>query len=235
VPHDDPTVIASGPTVPDPTTSQEALAIVERRGIAISDAVRALLADPANETPKPGDPIFERTEFRIVARPADAVAAAEEVARAAGYEPVVLGAEVEGEAREVARAHADLAHELRAEGRRAAIISGGELTVTIAGEGRGGPNQEYALALAIALDGMEGVSALSGDTDGTDGGVGAATDPAGAIVDDTTMSRSRLKGLDAGAYLLDNDSTGFFDSLNDLLTPGPTRTNVNDCRIILLD
>jgi hydroxypyruvate reductase len=235
VPLDDPTVIASGPTVPDPTTSSEALAIIERRGIAISDAVRALLADPANETPKPGDPIFERTEFRIIARPADAVAAAEEVARDAGYEPVVLGAEVEGEAREVARAHAELARELRNEGRRAAIISGGELTVTISGEGRGGPNQEYALALAIALDGMEGVSALSGDTDGTDGGVGAATDPAGAILDDTTMSRARLKGLDAGAYLSDNDSTAFFDSLHDLLTPGPTRTNVNDCRIILID
>jgi len=235
VPLDDPTVIASGPTVPDPTTSSQALAIIERRGIAISDAVRALLADPANETPKPGDPIFERTEFRIIARPADAVAAAEEVARDAGYEPVVLGAEVEGEAREVARAHAELARELRNEGRRAAIISGGELTVTISGEGRGGPNQEYALALAIALDGMEGVSALSGDTDGTDGGVGAATDPAGAILDDTTMSRARLKGLDAGAYLSDNDSTAFFDSLHDLLTPGPTRTNVNDCRIILID
>jgi glycerate 2-kinase len=235
VPHDDPTVIASGPTVPDPTTSEEALAIIERRGIAISDTVRALLADPANETPKPGDPIFERTEFKIIARPADAVAAAEEVAREAGYEPVVLGAEVEGEAREVAREHAALARELREEGRRAAIISGGELTVTIAGEGRGGPNQEYALALAIALDGMAGVSALSGDTDGTDGGVGAVTDPAGAILDDTTMSRSRLKGLDAGAYLSDNDSTGFFESLHDLLTPGPTRTNVNDCRIILVD
>ncbi|HSP26733.1 MAG TPA: glycerate kinase, partial [Saliniramus sp.] len=235
VPLDDPTVIASGPTVPDPTTSQEALAIIERRGIAISDGVRALLADPENETPKPGDPIYARTEFRIIARPTDAVAAAEEVAREAGYEPVVLGAEVEGEAREVALAHAELTRKLRAEGRRAAIISGGELTVTISGEGRGGPNQEYALALAIALDGMEGVSALSGDTDGTDGGVGAATDPAGAILDDTTMSRARLKGLDAGAYLSDNDSTGFFDSLHDLLTPGPTRTNVNDCRIILID
>ncbi len=235
VPHDDPTVIASGPTVPDPTTSQEALAIIERRGIAISDAVRELLADPANETPKSGDPIFERTEFRIIARPADAVAAAEDVAREAGYEPVSLGAEVEGEARDVALAHAELARELRAEGRRAAIISGGELTVTITGEGRGGPNQEYALALAVALDGMAGVSALSGDTDGTDGGVGAATDPAGAIIDDTTMSRARLKGLDAGAYLSDNDSTTFFESLHDLLTPGPTRTNVNDCRIILVD
>ncbi|HSP24336.1 MAG TPA: DUF4147 domain-containing protein, partial [Saliniramus sp.] len=114
VPHDDPTVIASGPTVPDPTTSQEALAIIERRGIAISDGVRALLADPANETPKPGDPIFERTEFKIIARPTDALAAAEEVAREAGYEPVVLGAEVEGEAREVALAHAELTRKLRA-------------------------------------------------------------------------------------------------------------------------
>ena len=235
VPFDDPTVIASGPTVPDPTTSQDARAIIERRGIAISETVRALLDDPANETPKPGDPIFDRTAFRIIARPADAVAAAEAVAREAGYEPVILGAEVEGEARDVAREHAGLARRLRAQGRRAAVISGGELTVTIRGEGRGGPNQEYALALAIALEGMPGFGALSGDTDGTDGGVGAATDPAGAVIDDTTMSRARSKGLDADAYLSENDSTAFFEALNDLLTPGPTRTNVNDCRIILID
>jgi glycerate 2-kinase len=235
VPHDDPSVIASGPTVPDPTTSQEALAIVEKRRIPVSEAVRALLADPANETPKPGDEAFARSHFAIVARPADAVAAAVKAARVAGYEPVDLGAEVEGEAREVARAHAKLARELRAQGRKAAIVSGGELTVKITGEGRGGPNQEYALALAIALDGLEAFSALAGDTDGTDGGGGAASDPAGALVDDTTMSRARVKGLDAEAYLSDNDSTGFFESLSDLLSPGPTRTNVNDCRIILVD
>ncbi len=235
VPHDDPAVIASGPTVPDPTTSQEARAILERRGIPVPEAVQRLIDDPANETPKPGDPVFERCAFRIIARPADAMAAAAETARAAGYEVVDLGPEVEGEARLVAAEHAALARELRGEGRRAAIISGGELTVTIAGQGRGGPNQEYALALAIALDGMPGVSALSGDTDGTDGGVGEATDPAGAMIDDTTLARARLKGLDAEAYLSDNDSTTFFENLHDLLTPGPTRTNVNDCRIILVD
>ena len=125
--------------------------------------------------------------------------------------------------------------DLQAAGRRAAIISGGELTVTVRGRGRGGPNQEFALALAIALDGCAGVSALAADTDGTDGGGGAATDPAGAIVDDTTLARAHAMGLDAEASLADNDSTGFFEKLGDLLTPGPTFTNVNDLRIVLVD
>lgn len=235
VPGDAPDVIASGPTVPDLSTSQDALAIVERRGIALSPAARALFTDPANETPKPGDPAFARAEFRLIARPADAIAAAAEAARREGYEPVSLGADVEGEAREVAEAHAELARGLRAAGRRAAIVSGGELTVTIRGDGRGGPNQEYALALAVALDGMPGVRALAGDTDGTDGGAGSPDDPAGALIDETTLARARAAGLDARAHLSDNDSTRFFEHIGDLLKPGPTRTNVNDCRIILVD
>ena len=115
------------------------------------------------------------------------------------------------------------------------MLSGGELTVTIAGDGRGGPNQEYALALAIAIDGAAGVSALAGDTDGTDGGTGASDDPAGAIVDARTLSRARALGLDPAAFLANNDSTGFFARLGDLLTPGPTFTNVNDFRAILVD
>ncbi|MDJ1158299.1 DUF4147 domain-containing protein [Chelatococcus sp. SYSU_G07232] len=235
VPRDDPSTIASGPTVPDPTTLAEARAVAARRGIALPPAAAALLDDPANETPKPGDAVFARSEFRIVTKPADAIAAAAEAARAAGYEPQVLGADLEGEAREVAAEHARLARAAKAAGRRVAILSGGELTVTIAGQGRGGPNQEYALALALALAGETGIAALAGDTDGTDGGGGKASDPAGAVIDETTLARAGMLGLDAAASLADNDSTGFFEPLGDLLVPGPTLTNVNDCRVILVD
>ncbi len=235
VPGDDPAVIGSGPTVPDPSTLAEARAIVAKYKLALPASVTRALADPANESPKLGDPVFAGSRFAIVARPADSLRAAEAAVRAAGYDCVSLGDTVEGEAREVARAHAARARELQAAGRRAVIISGGELTVTITGKGRGGPNQEYALALAIALDGMRGVAALAGDTDGTDGGGGAATDPAGAIVDGTTAARARARGLDPAAFLDDNDSTGFFAALGDLLAPGPTYTNVNDFRAIVVD
>ncbi|WP_298957846.1 DUF4147 domain-containing protein [uncultured Methylobacterium sp.] len=234
VPRDDPAVIASGPTVPDPTTLADARAICERRGIALPPAAAALLAEGGNESPKPGDPLFAHAEFRIVARPIDALTAAATAARAAGYEPELLGADLEGEAREVAAEHAAIARARAAEGRRVALISGGELTVTIRGEGQGGPNQEYMLALAVALDGAPGIAALSADTDGTDGGRGEATDPAGAIVDETTLARAAAAGLDPRASLDDNDSTAFFDRIGDLVRPGPTRTNVNDCRIILV-
>ncbi len=234
VPFDDPAVIASGPTVPDPSTLAEARAVLDRHQITAPPAAAALLADPSNESPKPGDPAFEHAEYRIIARPSEAIAAAAKEAEAAGYEPVVLGADLEGEAREVAAAHARLAQELSAAGRRAAILSGGELTVTIKGKGRGGPNQEYAQALAIALDGAPGIAALAADTDGTDGGGGAADDPAGALIDETTLARARALGLDPEALLAANDSTNFFARLGDLVTCGPTRTNVNDCRIILV-
>ncbi|KMO20224.1 glycerate kinase type-2 family protein [Methylobacterium indicum] len=234
VPRDDPAVIASGPTVPDPTTLADARAICARRGIPLPASAEALLNDPANESPKPGDPAFARSEFRIIARPVEAIEAAAAAAHEAGYEPVLLGADLEGEAREVAAAHAALAREMKAAGRKVALISGGELTVTIRGEGQGGPNQEYALALALALDGAPGISALSADTDGTDGGRGEATDPAGAMIDPTTLARAAAAGLDAGASLGENDSTPFFDRIGDLVRPGPTRTNVNDLRIILV-
>ena len=236
VPRDDPSVIASGPTVPDPSTLADARAVLERRGITPIPTVANLLADPASESPKPGDPAFAKAEFQIVARPADTIAAVTEAARAAGYEPISLGADLEGEAREVAAAHAEQAKALKAAGRRAALVSGGELTVTIRGDGgRGGPNQEYALALALALAGESGITALAGDTDGTDGGGGDASDPAGAIVDATTLERATARGLDAAALLGANDSTRFFETIGDLVSPGPTRTNVNDCRIILVD
>src|SRR6185369_6959401 len=138
------------------------------------------------------------------------------------------GVNVEGEAREVAAAQAAQARALQAAGRRAVVLSGGELTVTIRGKGRGGPNQEYALALAMALDGAPGIAALAGDTDGTDGGAGSADDPAGAVIDQTTLSRAGSLGLDPAHFLSDNDSTGFFSRLGDLVETGPTWTNVND-------
>ena len=235
VPGDDPAVIGSGPTVPDPTTLADARAILARYRLDVPEAVTRALNDPANESPKGGDAAFADTEYRLIARPADSFRAAEAAARAAGYECVFLGADVEGEAREVARAHAAKAREVRAAGRRAVILSGGELTVTIRGKGRGGPNQEYALALAIELAGTRDVAALAGDTDGTDGGEGSAHDPAGATLDGETAARARSLGLDPAVFLADNDSTGFFERLGDLLCPGPTFTNVNDFRAILVD
>jgi glycerate 2-kinase len=135
----------------------------------------------------------------------------------------------------VAARHAELARALQREGRRAVILSGGELTVTLHGQGRGGPNQEYALALAVALAGAPGIAALAGDTDGTDGGSGSADDPAGALIDETTLARAASRGLVPAAFLADNDSTGFFTRLGDLLTLGPTATNINDFRAIVVD
>jgi len=235
VPGDDPSAIGSGPTVPDPTTLADARAIVTKYRLDLPQNVTAALADAANETPKPGDPAFAGSQFVLAARPADSLRAAEAAVHAAGYECVLLGDRVEGEAREVAAAHAALARGLRARSARAVILSGGELTVTIRGNGLGGPNQEYALALAIALAGMPAVTALAGDTDGTDGGVGAASDPAGALVDGGTVARAKALGLDPAAFLADNNSTGFFAALGDLLMPGPTYTNVNDFRAIVVD
>jgi len=235
VPGDDPAIIGSGPTVPDPSTLSEARAIVTRYKLDLPATVIRALNDPDNETPKPGDAVFNNTRFTLIARPADAFRAAEAAARAAGYDCVFLGDQVEGEAREIAAAHAKLARDLQAQGKRTVILSGGELTVTIRGSGRGGPNQEYALALVAALDGTEGIAALSGDTDGTDGGGGSADDPAGAFADGTSAGRARSLGLDPAAFLTDNDSTGFFSRLGDLLQTGPTFTNVNDFRAIVVD
>jgi hydroxypyruvate reductase len=235
VPGDDPAVIGSGPTVPDPSTLADARAIVERFKLEIADGPRLALDNPANETPKPGDPVFAGNDYRIIARPIDGILAAEAAAKAQGFECMQLGDRLEGEARVVAAEHARLARELQAQGRRAVILSGGELTVTIKGKGRGGPNQEYALGLAIALDGANGISAVAGDTDGADGGGGSASDPAGAFVDAHSAARARGLGLDPALFLDDNDSTGFFSRLGDLLEPGPTYTNINDFRAIIVD
>jgi len=235
VPGDDPSAIGSGPTVPDPTTLADARAIVAKYRLDLPAAVTAALSDANNETPKPGDPVFAGSQFTLAARPADSLRAAEIAVRAAGYDCMSLGDRVEGEARAVAAAHAKLARELRAQGKRTVILSGGELTVTIKGKGRGGPNQEYALALAAGLAGMPAVAALAADTDGTDGGTGSADDPAGALVGGETVARAKALGLDPAAFLADNNSTGFFAALGDLLMPGPTYTNVNDFRAIVVD
>ena len=235
VPGDDPSAIGSGPTVPDPTTLADARAIVGKYNLDLPASIARALDDPANESPKPGDAVFAGSQFALAARPRDALSAAETLVREAGYECIDLGDRVEGQARVVAGEHARLARDLRAQKKRTVILSGGELTVTITGSGRGGPNQEYALALAMALDGMPAVAALAADTDGTDGGAGSASDPAGAVIDGDTVTRARQNGLDPAAFLANNDSTGFFAALDDLLTPGPTFTNVNDFRVIVVD
>lgn len=235
VPRDEPSAIASGPTVPDPTTLADARAIVARYLLDADEAIIRALADEANETCKPGDPAFGKASFAIIARPRDALDAALAAARAAGFEAVDLGGDLEGEARDVAAAHAARARAALTQGRRVALLSGGELTVTVRGGGRGGPNQEYALALADALRDTAGIAALAADTDGADGGAGNPTDPAGALVDGRTFMAIQTQRLDAAAFLADNDATGFFETTGDLLITGPTRTNVNDLRVILVD
>lgn len=235
VPGDDPAVIGSGPTVPDPSTLADARAVLARYNIEPPASIAAALQDAANESPKPGDAAFANAAYHLIARPVDSFIATERLVREAGLEPILLGDNLEGEAREVAAAQAAKARELKAAGKRAVLLSGGELTVTMRGQGRGGPNQEFALALAVALDGAAGIYAVAGDTDGTDGGGGDATDPAGAYVVPDTLARARAAGLDPAAFLANNDSTGFFEPLGDLLTPGPTCTNVNDFRAVFID
>ncbi len=244
VPGDDPTVIASGPTVADPTTFAEARAVVERHHLDLPSAVRRHLDLAQDETPKPGDPRLSRGEVIMLATPGQALEAAAAKARAAGLTPTVLGADLEGEAREVAAAHADLAratHRSRSErdqGSPAAaptlILSGGETTVTVRGGGKGGRNTEYLLALALAFRAAKGetarVFALAADTDGIDG----TEENAGAFLYPDTLERAAAAGLDARDFLAANDSYRFFQKLGDLLVTGPTRTNVNDFRAILL-
>lgn len=231
VPGDDPAVIASGPTVSDPTTRHDALAILDQRGISIGPHVRAWLEDPRSETPKdlPGG------DVRLVARPRDSLEAAARVARSLGLRPLMLGDDLEGEARALGAAHARLALEI-AGGLGAAqapvvLISGGETTVTVQGRGRGGRNAEYLLAHALALGGRAGVSALAADTDGIDG----SEDNAGAIISPDSLSRARALGLKPAERLEDNDAYGVFAALGDLFVTGPTHTNVNDFRATLIN
>ncbi|TMJ40793.1 MAG: glycerate kinase [Alphaproteobacteria bacterium] len=228
VPGDDPAVVASGPTVPDPSTREDALAILRKYEFDLPAHVWAFLETPAAETPKPGDPRFVRVRTEVIAAPAQSLAAAAKLAQEAGYRVIDLGDRVEGEARDVAREQA--ARALSTKG-PAVILSGGETTVTLKGKGRGGRNGEFALGLAIALDGKANISAIAGDTDGIDG----SEDNAGALVMPDTLARASAKGLDAKAFLANNDAYGFFSALGDLIVTGPTRTNVNDFRAILIE
>ena len=213
--------------MPDTTTLADAREIVARYRIKADDAVIAALNDPANESCKPGDAAFANSDFKIIARPQESLDAAVAVARKAGYDVIALGADLEGEARDVAAVHAQIALKAHAEGRKLAILSGGELTVTVRGNGRGGPNQEYVLALASLLADTPGIAGLAGDTDGADGGAGGPAD--------RTFAKMRDLKLDPKAYLDNNDATAFFTATGDLLNTGPTLTNVNDIRIILVD
>jgi len=235
VPGDDPAVIASGPTVADPTTFADALAVLQKYHITEPAAAVARLRRATDETPKPGDPRLARVKTTIIARPQDALDAAAAAARQLGVTPVILGDSIEGEAREVALVHAGIARQVRRHGQPApapaVLLSGGETTVTVRGQGRGGRNAEFLLALAVALGGEPGIHAVAGDTDGIDG----TEDNAGALLDPTSLARAAARGIDAKKALADNDGYGFFSALGDLIVTGPTRTNVNDFRAILIE
>jgi hydroxypyruvate reductase len=234
VPGDDPAVIASGPTVPDRTTFADALAILQKYAITEPQTVLTHLRAARDETPKPGDARLARCETHLIAAPQPSLEAAAEVARQAGIAPLILGDSLEGEAREVALVHAGIARQVTRHGQPVArpcvLLSGGETTVTVRGTGRGGRNVEFLLALAVALGGEGGVYALAGDTDGVDG----TEDNAGAIVTPDTLARAAAAGVDAKSRLADNDGYTFFAALGDLVKTGPTLTNVNDFRAILV-
>jgi len=235
VPGDDPAVIGSGPTVADPTTMADALAVLDKYGITEPAAIRERFRRGIDETPKPGDRRLAGTRTTIIASPQEALEAAAKAARAAGYGAMILGDAIEGEARDVALVHAGIARQVAHRGQPAAaplvLLSGGETTVTVRGKGRGGRNAEFLLALAVALDGHPGIHAIACDTDGIDG----TEDNAGAMLAPDSLARARAAGLDAKARLADNDGYGFFAALGDLVVTGPTRTNVNDFRAILIE
>jgi len=234
VPGDDPALVASGPTVADTTRASDAIKVLERYRIAIPQQVRDVLRRPHQPPPGPADAAFAAAGFRFVATPMMALEKAADAARAAGVTPFILSDAVEGEAREVARALAAIARHSARHGAPfrppAVLLSGGETTVTVRGRGRGGRNSDFALALALALAGAPTVHAIACDTDGIDGLSAAA----GAYVGPDTLERASQHGLDARALLDDNDSARFFERLGDAVVTGPTLTNVNDFRAILV-
>lgn len=235
VPGDDPAVIASGPTVPDPTSFADALAVLEKYGIGEPATVIERFRKGSDETPKPGDPRLARAHTVTIAKPQDALEAAAAAARAAGVTPLILGDSIEGEARDVALVHAGIARQAARHGQPGepplVLLSGGETTVTVRGRGRGGRNAEFLLALTVALDGHPGIHAIACDTDGIDG----TEDNAGALAAPDSLARAWKLGVNAKARLADNDGYGFFDMLGDLVKTGPTLTNVNDFRAILIE
>lgn len=234
VPGDRPIDIASGPTVADPTTCADALDVLRRYGIDVAPTVKRVLETGAGESVKPGDPRLARAETHLIATPQMALQAAASIARAAGVEPLILGDSLEGEARDVGKVMAGIARQVVVHGQPVrppcALLSGGETTVSVRGGGRGGRNVEFALALAIALEGSQGVYAIAGDTDGVDG----QEEIAGAIVTPDTLARAWSKGIRPRDSLASNDGHGFFQALGDSVVTGPTLTNVNDFRAILV-
>jgi hydroxypyruvate reductase len=234
IPGDDPRIIASGPTLPDTSTCADALVILQKYAIEVPDAVLLHLRSGTGETPKPGDVRFARNSHHIIATARDALEAAAATARAAGITPYILSDEMEGEARDVALVHAALAKQVARHDhpfrKPCVIISGGETTVTVRGQGRGGRNTEFLLSLAVALDGCPGIYAIACDTDGIDG----SENNAGAVYLPDSMARAKQLELQASALLANNDGYSFFSALGDLVVSGPTRTNVNDFRAILI-
>ena len=234
VPGDDPAVVASGPTVPDPATRQDALDILDRYRIEAPASVRRWLQSPASETPKRGDQIFERCETRLIATPHRSLEAAAALARRHGVTGHILGDGIEGEARDVAQVHAGIARQIATQGQPfeppCVLLSGGETSVTVRGNGRGGRNVEFLLALALSLSARPDVWALACDTDGIDG----AEAIAGATLGPDTLSRARQLGIDPRALLEENDAHRFFEALDDQVITGPTRTNVNDFRALYI-
>lgn len=234
VPGDDPSVIASGPTVADPSTRQEAIDILQKYGITEPAAALKYLTDANDETPKPGDARLAGSELHMIAAPQASLEAAAAYARSQGITPMILGDSLEGESRDVALVHAGIARQVVLHGQPlptpCVLLSGGETTVTVRGNGRGGRNCEFLLALAVALGGNARVHAIACDTDGVDG----TEDNAGALVTPDTLARAEAAGLDAKAFLANNDGYTFFSKLGDLVVTGPTLTNVNDFRAILI-
>jgi len=234
VPGDDPSAIASGPTVPDTSTFAEARAVLAKYGITEPRAVIDHLERAAEETPKPGDVRLSGSRTDMIATPQLSLEAAADVARRAGVVPLILGDAIEGEAREVGKVMAGIARQVALRGQPASppvvLLSGGETTVTLRGHGRGGRNVEFLLSLAIELGGLPGVFALAGDTDGVDG----AEEVAGGIVTPDTLARAAARDVNAKASLANNDGHGFFEALGDQVITGPTLTNVNDFRAILI-
>jgi glycerate 2-kinase len=235
VPNDDPSVIASGPTVPDPSTFEDARAVLKRYGITPSPAVQQHLERAAEESPKPGDPRLADVTNVMIATPQFSLEAAAEVARKAGVTPLLLGDSLEGEAYEVGKIMAGIAASAATHGHPlpapCVLLSGGETTVTVRGKGRGGRNVEFLLATAVALNGRPGIWGIAGDTDGIDG----AEEVAGAIFTPDTIARAAAKGIKAKESLADNDGHSFFEALGDQVVTGPTLTNVNDFRAILIE
>jgi hydroxypyruvate reductase len=234
VPADDPSVIASGPTVPDPTTFADARAVLAKYGITEPSRVLSHLERAENETPKAGDPRLAEARTVMIATPQMSLEAAAAVARQARVTPMILGNAIEGEASEVGRVMAGIARQVALHGQPASapvvLMSGGETTVTVRGSGRGGRNVEFLLSLAIELDGLPGVFALAADTDGIDG----SEEAAGAIITPDTLARADGLRISAKERLANNDGHSFFEALGDQVITGPTLTNVNDFRAILV-